>query len=533
MGNASLGRHAIARGTAERANDECPPALSRQGALPLNLARGGRTLVGMVLRSPWQFRRRWVVAVLGLAMTVGCDDNLVLVHETDDGGAKDSTTVNDGSAAGSALIGPGGGTVTLGGASLSIPAGALEDPTVIRISIRGGSPPSEYETFSSFYEFAPSGLTFLVPATVVLPEHDPSASSSIYWSSGDSDGYTRLTTTEASGLASANVTHFSDGFVGEVKASSEGGVPGASDAGAPDTAPPDSADAFGTVTVLATKQDLPSGIAVNGTTVYWTAAGKAEAIVSVPISGGTPTTLVSGLATPAGIALDNANVYWTNSSSLGSLMSVPLTGGSATTLVDHQNAPGGLAIDATNLYWVTTGDGTVMTAPLSGIPDGGPATTLASGQDEPYAIAIDKTHVYWSNIGPSGTIMSLPLTGGSPTTLATGQSSPFALTVDASNVYWGATGSSTIARVPLGGGVVTTIATGQGAAFGIVVSDATLYWTTELSTVVSTPVAGGPLTIVASMQDNPRALTLDKKNVYWTNFATDLDGGGSIARTAR
>ena len=52
-----------------------------------------------------------------------------------------------------------------------------------------------------------------------------------------------------------------------------------------------------------------SGVAVDATTVYWTTA---DAVMSMPISGGTPVTLanVGGLGGGAGIAVDATSVYW-------------------------------------------------------------------------------------------------------------------------------------------------------------------------------------------------------------------------------
>lgn len=114
-----------------------------------------------------------------------------------------------------AEIGPGGGELAFGGARLVVPAGALEEPTTLALVRTDDPPPAGYTAYSAIWRFEPAGLGFAVPARVELPFDPDAARPTVFWSRPDGPGYTWHPTTREGDVAVAEVTHFSDGFVGD------------------------------------------------------------------------------------------------------------------------------------------------------------------------------------------------------------------------------------------------------------------------------------------------------------------------------
>jgi hypothetical protein len=463
-----------------------------------------------------------------ILIEVACSTTIELIELAPEAGSS-----ADSGEQSSQTIGSSGGVGRLGAAFLTVPPGAVSQPTAIRVTVLSGSPPSGYTAYSSVYEFSPAGLTFAKPATIVLPEHGAPASSSVYWSTSEGGGYAPLATTLGANSATAKVTHFSTGFVGSKTSASEGGledaapdvsldVHGPSDGGS-DMAPP--------VTVLAANQVVSNGIAVTSSNVYFTDPFWGT-VVSVPLGGGGLSTLVSGEEGPSPVATDGVDVYW---SAGGGIMRVPLSGGVPVTLASSSVSATAIALDGTSVYWVNGDDpGDVRSAPLSGLPEGGSPVTIASGQSSPIAIAVAGTHVYWTNYIAAGTVMSATLSGGSLTTLAAAQNYPEGIAVDGTSVYWTNSAAGTVMRVPLAGGSPSTVASGQSQPWGIAVNGGFAYWTnynggTGGGTVVRAPIGGGvPPTVLASAQLGPAGIAVDGTNVYWTDIATTTDAGGSV-----
>lgn len=278
---------------------------------------------------------------------------------------------------------------------------------------------------------------------------------------------------------------------------------------------------------LASRQNQPCGITVDQAHVYFTNCGTQAnnftdgTVVAVPLGGGALTTLASGQNTPGAITVDSTSAYYVGG---GLVMKVALEGGTPVTLGVGGN-PIGVAVDPTSVYWTDGVDGTVVKAPIDGVPDGGSPLTLASGENQPIGIAVDGTSVYWA-VSEETTVMSVPLDGGTLVTLASGQGVPYGVALNATNVYWTEASSGAVATLPLhgapDGGTPTTLASGLNTPSSIALDTASVYFT-DATSVSKVPITGGaPVTIAAGISNG---VAVDATSVYWV---TDLDGVGSV-----
>jgi Tol biopolymer transport system component len=116
------------------------------------------------------------------------------------------------------MIGPTGGTITLNGATVTIPAGAVTTATAITITDTGRAPPSTYRAYSNIFEFSPDGIQFAKPITISLPFKGDSTLATLFWSKPTSTGtagYDWVGGTVTGTALGARVTHFSQGFIAD------------------------------------------------------------------------------------------------------------------------------------------------------------------------------------------------------------------------------------------------------------------------------------------------------------------------------
>jgi hypothetical protein len=193
---------------------------------------------------------------------------------------------------------------------------------------------------------------------------------------------------------------------------------------------------------LASARKRPRQLRLDGANVYWLDQGIATgdgALVACALGGcaNNPTLLAGPLADPYGLAIDGTSAYYSEIMA-GSVKSIPLAGGmTPTPLGLGQDQPNGVAVDAKNVYWADFDDGSLQSAPIKG----GGSNTLATAKGYPQDIVTDGTYVYFTDtkFAPGeGAVMRCPVAGcaGSPLPLAGGTPSALDLAVDDTYVYW-------------------------------------------------------------------------------------------------
>jgi alpha-tubulin suppressor-like RCC1 family protein len=133
-----------------------------------------------------------------------------------DGGDGVTDSSDGGSQSKSAKIGPSGGELSVGESRLSVPEGALQTEKEISITQTTQPAPAGYDAYSSVYAFEPSGLQFEKPVEVSVAVEGDAQNAAMFWSRpANKSGFERLGGTVDGGSVTAQVDHFSTGFVAD------------------------------------------------------------------------------------------------------------------------------------------------------------------------------------------------------------------------------------------------------------------------------------------------------------------------------
>lgn len=155
---------------------------------------------------------------------------------------------------------------------------------------------------------------------------------------------------------------------------------------------------------LGSQADGATSIAVDGGHIYWT-SGTSIGRANLDGSGVTSSFISRGFATPSGIADDGSHLYWFESASGGAIERANLDGSNVTQIVSFQfgNQTAAVAVDAAHIYW--TEPSAIGRVDLDGSNENDNLIALPQ-YSNPSAIVAYGGQIYWtvtSGIGRAST----------------------------------------------------------------------------------------------------------------------------------
>lgn len=293
-----------------------------------------------------------------------------------------------------------------------------------------------------------------------------------------------------------------------------------------------------------------SDLALSATDVYVVDGNSGGRLLKIAKTDGTITPIAGGGVT--GVAIYGTTVYWTawiTSGTEGVVSRSALDGSGRVDFATGQANPGPIVVDASGTYWINLGVSSATGSVMRRGPNDAGAVPVAESLPGPCSIALDGTNVYWMttgiDAGRDGAIYRKAKSGsGSVATVAPMQpnasGSLFSLAVVQGTLFWAPRGlgntDGLVRSMPIGGGSIAEIARDQVRPQSVAADDAFVYWVSEGGTndglVQKASLTTHTITQIAGALPNPMDIAIDGPALYFTTAGTDTKAGG-LYRLAR
>lgn len=195
-------------------------------------------------------------------------------------------------------------------------------------------------------------------------------------------------------------------------------------------------------------------IAIDATFIYWADSQETGRIGRSKLDGTEPLpNFIKPGGFPNGIAVDGTTIYWTDFTAQ-KIRKAALAGGAASDLVTGLTNLQAITVDATFIYftWSEAGTTKIGRCKLSGAEVNKSFITLGTVVGPGDDLAVNATHIYWCNNLAGGSLIGRAKIGGTevlPELVKTGVGyQPMSLALDA-NYLWVGDEAYGLCRVPL------------------------------------------------------------------------------------
>lgn len=197
--------------------------------------------------------------------------------------------------------------------------------------------------------------------------------------------------------------------------------------------------------------NIPLGVAVDSAHIYWANEGS-QSIGRANIDGtGYDNSFITGVTKPTGLAVNGSSIFW--SSNEGPVGRANINGtGKTNEYITGPVQSCGVALDSGHVYWADIADGNPAYIGRAGLDGGSKQLNYVAipGASFPCGVAVNSANIFWTEPGIFGggtRIGRVSVNGGGADPSFIGDAStPCGIATFGQQLFWTNNGTGTIAR---------------------------------------------------------------------------------------